>query len=67
MRFIVRDTRNEIVFENDETIQIYNYLKDKIALDEFYVECTVDDIEVHSDDFCKAFSDSKNPTDLTIF
>lgn len=67
MRFKVKNTSQVVVFESNETIKIYVYLKDKIALDEFYVECTVDDIEVHSDDFCDTFRKGKNPLDLTNF
>jgi len=68
-RFIARnDSSRQIEFEADSTQEIYDFLKTKdLGLDGYYIECRVDDIEIHSNEFTDAFEEGESPKDLQFF
>lgn len=68
-RFVVRnDSTRFIEFEANTTDEIYEFLKTKdLGLDGYYIECRVDDIEIHSNEFTEAFEDGECPGDLQFF
>jgi hypothetical protein len=67
-RFRVFDIENQSCPARfDTTIECYNWLKDKDNLDDYFIDCVVDDITVMADDFCNAFNEGERPTDLQFF
>lgn len=68
-RFIARNDSTQLIeFEANTTSKIYKFLLTKdLGLEGYYIECRVDDIEIHSNEFTEAFENNENPEDLQFF
>lgn len=69
-RFRVFNTEYQTrVFEADTTNEVADFFskQDVTTLEEFFVDCVIDDIEVTANDFMEVWNEGERPGDLQFF
>lgn len=60
-------TENKRYATIKEVVSDFLSSKRDLSLQNYYVECSVDDIEIEADELIKAWNEGERPEDLEIF